>query len=171
MHDNYYKDITHLSFEERSKRNFDHPNSLDTSLLIDHIKHLKKLNAIEVPNYDFSLHARTAHTNLISPKKIILVEGILILSDPELADQLDIKVFVDTEPDVRFMRRMQRDIVERGRSIDNVTEQYTTTVRPMHIEFVEPTKKIADIIIPGGQKNDVGLKILINHLKAEAILI
>ena len=141
--------ITHLSFEQRSKTNYNHPDSLDTSLLIEHVKDLKKLNSIKVPNYDFTQHARTAQTNLVSAKKIILVEGILIFSDSELVDQLDIKVFVDTAPDIRFMRRMQRDLVELNRSMENVTKQYSTTVRPMRMQFIEPTKQIADIIIPG----------------------
>lgn len=171
MHDNYYKDITHLSIEERAKTNFDHPDALDTTLLVEHIQELKQNKSVEIPNYDFTRHARTSESTLMHPKKIILVEGILIFSNPELVKLLDIKVFVDTAPDIRFMRRMKRDMLERGRSMDDVIDQYTTTARPMHNAFVEPSKQVSDVVIPAGKKNSLGLQMVVNHLKVEAGLI
>ena len=141
----------YLAIEERAKTNFDHPNALDTKLLINHLEKLKQGEAVEVPRYDFSTHSREHVTITTMPKNIILVEGILIFTDPALRKLMDIKIYVDTQPDIRFIRRLQRDISERGRSTDSVISQYLTTVKPMHDEFVEPTKRFADIIIPNDQ--------------------
>jgi len=171
MHDNYYKDITHLSVEERACTNFDHPDSLDTDLMIEHIRDLKQNKSVEIPNYDFNEHARTSETTTTIPRKIILVEGILIFANPILVDLLDIKIYVDTDADIRFMRRVKRDMTERGRSMESVTEQYMKTVRPMHNEFVEPSKQVADVIFPARQTNTQGLQMLINHLKVKANLL
>jgi uridine kinase len=170
LHDNYYKDISHLSFEERAKTNFDHPSSLDTQLLIQHIKDLKQGFSVNVPNYDFGTHMRTKKVTNVEPKKIILVEGILIFSDPLLVEEMDVKVFVDADADRRFIRRLQRDISERGRTAEQVIEQYLTTVKPMHEAFVEPSKKVADLVIKSDEGNDpdVSLKIIVNYLKVVA---
>ena len=163
-HDSYYKDLSQWSMEKREKQNFDHPNSLDTELLVQHVQELRQGNIVDIPIYDFSTHSRTKKTTPVKPKKVILVEGILIFTEPSLTDLLDVKIFVDTESDVRLMRRIQRDCQERGRSIDQVMEQYTRTVRPMHIEFVEPSKRKADIIVPVGI-NSVALSLITDHLK------
>ena len=152
-HDFYYKDISHLSLEERAKNNFDHPHALDTKLLVEHVEKLKRGESVEVPRYNFSTHSREDITVLTKPKSIILVEGILIFTDPSLRKQMDIKIYVDTQPDIRFIRRLQRDISERGRTTESVIQQYLTTVKPMHDEFVEPTKRFADVIIPNDQNN------------------
>jgi len=148
--DAYYKDQSHLTFEERLKTNYDHPLSFDNKLLIKHIEELCKGNSIEKPIYDYELHTRKQNeTVTISPKDIIIVEGIMIFEDEELRDKLDIKIYVDTEDDIRILRRIQRDIKERGRTVDSVIEQYLSTVKPMHDKYVEPTKKYADFIIGG----------------------
>lgn len=167
VHDSYYKDISHLTFEERGKTNFDHPDSLDTSLLIQHVKDLKNGKAAHIPNYDFSTHMRTKEVTIQQPKKIVLVEGILIFSDPELVRELDIKVFVDADADIRLARRIARDVAERGRTSEQVVEQYLETVRPMHEEFVEPSKRVADIVVHShhGVDPGVALGIIVNHLK------
>ncbi|HEX6982390.1 MAG TPA: uridine kinase [Balneolaceae bacterium] len=157
QHDFYYRNLKHLPFEERSTQNFDHPASLETELMIRHIKALKEGYQVEVPDYDFTRHLRKEETKLVQPKQIILVDGILIFTEKELRKQMDIKLYVDTEDDVRLMRRIQRDIVERERSLENVLTQYEKFVRPMHLEFVEPTKRYADIIIPRGGENRVAL--------------
>ena len=166
-HDYYYKDISHLAIEERAKTNFDHPNALDTKLLINHLEKLKRGEAVEVPRYDFSTHSREHLTVTTMPKNIILVEGILIFTDPALRKLMDIKIYVDTQPDIRFIRRLQRDISERGRSTDSVISQYLTTVKPMHDEFVEPTKRFADIIIPNDQNtglNETAVSMVLSRL-------
>ena len=137
--------------EERAKNNFDHPHALDTKLLVEHVEKLKRGESVEVPRYNFSTHSREDITVLTKPKSIILVEGILIFTDPSLRKQMDIKIYVDTQPDIRFIRRLQRDISERGRTTESVIQQYLTTVKPMHDEFVEPTKRFADVIIPNDQ--------------------
>lgn len=165
-HDAYYKDLSHLPPEHRSQINFDHPNSLETELLIQHIKHLKKGSPIELPIYDFKIHTRTTQTIHIEPKPIILVEGILIFAEPELRPLFDIKIFVDTDPDIRFIRRLQRDIAERGRTAESVVNQYLTTVRPMHLEFVEQSKRYADIIIPEGGMNTVAMDMVVAQIRA-----
>ena len=150
QHDYYYRDLTHLSLDDRRKVNYDHPDSLETSLLTEHLKTLKAGQAIERPDYDFTVHNRRAQTVRIDPKPVIVVEGILIFESAELRSLMDLKVFVDTDADMRFIRRLRRDIVERGRTPHSVMDQYLATVRPMHLEFVEPSKRYADIIIPEG---------------------
>lgn len=150
QHDAYYRHMPHLSYEERTRVNYDHPASLETGLLIDHLEMLRSGVAIERPVYDFAQHLRSGETMRIEPAPVVLVEGILVLSQAELRSELDLKIFVDTDPDVRLARRIQRDIEERGRSLESVIEQYFSTVRPMHLEFVEPSKRYADLIIPEG---------------------
>jgi len=155
QHDAYYRDLSHLPPAERAQVNFDHPDSLETELLIEHLRLLTAGQPLHVPMYDFSRHCRRAETRLVEPRRVILLEGLLIFADPELRRLMDIKVYVDADPDLRFIRRLQRDIVERGRSPESVINQYLTTVRPMHLEFIEPSKRYADIIIPeGGYKPD-----------------
>lgn len=171
MHDSYYKDISHLSFEERAATNFDHPDSVDTELLVEHVKSLKAGLSIEVPNYDFSTHSRTDEVTVVEPRKVVLVEGILIFSDPKLVEEMGIKVFVEADSDVRLMRRISRDTAERGRSVDEVLAQYSETVRPMHEEFVEPSKLSADIIVQGGNSTLVALGMITSYLRHEAGLL
>lgn len=149
-HDAYYRNLVDLSFEERTRVNYDHPDSLETELLVKHLESLRSGLAIEHPVYDFSNHLRSTETVRIEPGRVVMVEGILVLSDAGLRAELDLKIFVDTDPDLRLARRLERDIAERGRSVDSVINQYFTTVRPMHIEFVEPSRRYADIIIPEG---------------------
>lgn len=160
-HDLYYRDLKHLPFEERIKQNFDHPASLETELLIRHINALIKGYPIELPQYDFANHVRKEETKTVTPLKVILVDGILIFSEPELLKLMDVKIFVDTDGDIRLLRRLKRDINERGRSVESVMEQYQKFVRPMHLEFVQPSKRYADIIIPRGGKNKVALDMVI----------
>jgi uridine kinase len=164
-HDAYYRDMPHLSFEERAHQNFDHPDSLETKLLVKHIKKLLRGEPVHVPIYDFKTHRRTDQTILVEPSPIILVDGILIFTKRKLRELMDIKVFVDTDSDVRFIRRLKRDIEERGRSLDNVIEQYLTTVRPMHMKFVEPSKRFADVIIPHGGMNRVAMAMVVSRMK------
>ncbi|MBQ9304953.1 uridine kinase [Butyrivibrio sp.] len=164
-HDSYYKAHNDLSYEDRTRLNYDHPESFDTDLLIEDVKKLKNNIAIDVPVYDYTIHNRAAETVHVIPKKVIIVEGILILENKELRDLMDIKVFVETDADERLMRRIRRDMVERARSIDSILKQYTETVKPMHEQFVEPSKKYADIIIPRGGENLTGISILQEHLK------
>ncbi len=163
-HDSYYKDLSSWTMAQREQQNFDHPNSLDTDLLVEHLKSLKSGEKALIPNYDFTTHSRTGELTLALPRRVILVEGILIFTEPALTDLLDVKIFVDTESDVRLIRRVTRDCQERGRSLDQVLEQYTKTVRPMHIEFVEPSKRQADIIVPVGI-NSVALSLITDHLR------
>lgn len=165
-HDAYYHHNPHLSYEERTRVNYDHPNSLDTRLLIHHIRQLLALRPIERPVYDFVNHLRSPASVRVVPQPVILVEGILIFAEPELRELMDIKVFVDTDADVRFIRRMQRDVQERGRSLASVVEQYLTTVRPMHLDFVEPSRRYADIIIPEGGLNRVAMDMVVSRLDA-----
>ena len=164
-HDSYYKAHNDLSYEDRTRLNYDHPESFDTDLLIEDVKKLKNNIAIDVPVYDYTIHNRADETVHVMPKKVIIVEGILILENKELRDLMDIKVFVETDADERLMRRIRRDMVERARSIDSILKQYTETVKPMHEQFVEPSKKYADIIIPRGGENLTGISILQEHLK------
>ncbi|MGH9729660.1 MAG: uridine kinase [Candidatus Acidiferrales bacterium] len=164
--DHYYKDLSHLPLEERSKRNFDHPNALDTELFIEHIRQLKSGNAIERPVYDFTEHRRVRETARLESRPAILVEGILIFENEALRDLMDIKIFVDTDADLRFIRRLVRDIRDRGRTLESVIEQYQKTVRPMHLEFVEPSKRYADIIIPEGGHNEVGVDLVIQKVRS-----
>jgi uridine kinase len=161
QHDSYYRDLKHLPFEERIKHNFDHPASLETELLIRHINALIEGYPIEVPRYDFANHIRKEETTSVTPKEVILIDGILIFSEPELLDLMDVKIFVDTDDDIRLLRRLKRDINERGRSVESVMEQYQKFVRPMHLEFVQPSKRYADVIIPRGGKNKVALDMVL----------
>ncbi len=165
-HDAYYKDLSHLSFEERRKVNFDHPDSLDTALLVEHLKQLKQGHSVEVPVYDFTTHTRTRQTRTVNPAPIILVEGILIFAEPELRDLFDVRLFVDTDADLRIIRRIKRDVQERGRTLDSVIEQYMETVRPMHLEFVEPSKRYAHVIIPEGGHNITAIKMVAARIRA-----
>ena len=164
QHDSYYRDRSHLSAEERTKINYDHPDALETSLLTEHIERLFTGQAVEIPIYDFSTHTRMHKCRHVVPAKVIVVEGILILADPVLRKLFDIKVFVDTDPDLRFIRRMERDIAERGRTRESVVRQYIETVRPMHLEFVEPSKRYADIIVPEGGFNLVAVDMLVTKI-------
>lgn len=163
--DAYYKSFDGLSMQEREKLNFDHPETFDNELMIQHLMALKKRVPVEMPIYDFSNHLRTKQTVQLKPAKIIIVEGILIYENKTLRDLMDIKIFVDTDADIRILRRIRRDMVERGRTLNSIIEQYHTTVRPMHIEFVEPSKKYANIIIPEGGFNKIGIDMLIAQIK------
>jgi uridine kinase len=163
--DAYYKDQAHLTFEERLKTNYDHPNAFDHDLLIDHLKRLLAYQSIEKPVYDYTLYTRSTETIRVEPKDVIILEGILILEDERLRELMDIKVYVDTDADVRILRRMERDIRERGRAIESVIQQYLTVVRPMHLQFIEPSKRYADLIIPEGGYNDVAINLLINQIR------
>jgi uridine kinase len=165
-HDSYYRDVTDLSFEERARINYDHPNSLETPLLVAHLNMLRAGEPVEVPVYDFTQHNRAEATETAEPRKVIIVDGLLILWDAELRRMMDIKVFVDTDADLRFIRRLRRDIQERGRSAESVIDQYTATVRPMHLEFVEPSKRYADVIIPDGGYNLVGVDMLLTKIRS-----
>jgi uridine kinase len=165
-HDAYYKDLRDLPPAQREIVNFDHPDSLETELLVTHVKALKNGMAVEVPIYDFTTHSRTNRTTRVLPQPVILVDGILIFAEPALRELFDVKIFVDTPPDVRLIRRMERDIRERGRSVESVMHQYTTTVRPMHMEFVEPSKRFADVIIPEGGLNPVAMDMVVSRIEA-----
>ncbi len=169
QHDSYYRDLSHIPLEERVKQNFDHPSSLETELLIRHIEALKEGYQIELPIYDFVAHTRSDKTLKKAPKSIILVDGILIFAEPDLLDQMDIKIFVDTDGDVRLLRRLNRDINERGRELNGVLNQYERFVRPMHLEFVEPSKRYADIIIPRGGENTIALEMVIALIKGKLL--
>lgn len=165
MQDSYYKDQSDLTFEERTKTNYDHPHAFDTDLLITHLNQLLQGEAIEIPIYDFTIHNRKAETVREEPKDIIIVEGILILEDERLRNLFDIKIYVDTDADIRILRRLTRDIRDRGRTVESVIDQYLTVVRPMHLQFIEPTKRYADLIIPEGGKNKVAIEILVATIK------
>jgi uridine kinase len=163
-HDAYYKAHPDMSFEERSKLNYDHPDSFESDRMAEDVRKLIKGYAIDMPVYDYVNHNRSDETVRVEPKTVIVMEGILILENKELRDLMDIKIFVDTDADERLMRRIQRDMIERGRSIESIIQQYSETVKPMHEEFVEPSKKHADIIIPRGGENTVGLDMLITYM-------
>lgn len=165
-HDAYYKDLGHLPPNQRAQINFDHPDSLDNELMIQHILELKSYKTVALPVYDFSTDSRTMETIEVKPQRIIIVEGILIFAVPDLRKLFDLKIFVDTDPDLRFIRRLQRDITERGRSTESVIHQYLTTVRPMHLDFVEPSKRYADVIIPEGGFNTAALDLVVARLEA-----
>ena len=165
-HDSYYKAHDELNYDQRARLNYDHPESFDTQLMIDDIKSLRKNHEIDIPVYDFTVHNRSKNETVhIVPKKVIIVEGILILENEQLRSLMDIKVFVDADADERLMRRMKRDMIERARSVESVLTQYEQTVKPMHEQFIEPSKKYADIIIPRGGENSTGIFILQEHLK------
>ena len=165
MHDSYYRDRSDIPLEERRRANYDHPDALETSLMVEHVSRLQRWQAVDLPLYDFTTYTRQGETLPVSPRPVIILEGILVLSDERLRSFMDIKVFVETDSDVRFIRRLQRDVKERGRSVDSVIEQYLRTVRPMHLEFVEPSKRYADIIIPVGGYNAVGVDMLITKIQ------
>lgn len=165
-HDYYYKAHPELPFEERTKLNYDHPDSIETSLLIEHLKELKKGYTIYRPEYSFVEHQRLNETVEVVPKKVIILDGILIFENKELRDLMDIKIFVDTDADIRFIRRLLRDVEKRGRTLNSVVMQYCTTVKPMHEQFVEPSKKFADIIVPEGGHNEVALNMIIEKIRS-----
>jgi uridine kinase len=164
-HDSYYRNFDALSPEEKHRINFDHPDSLETELLVRHLDALCKGSAVEVPIYDFTTHSRKSETQRVEPRRVVIVEGILVLAEPELRKRIHIKLFVDTPADIRFVRRLMRDIQARGRSVESVIEQYVSTVRPMHEEFVEPSKRHADLIIPEGGENQVALDAIIARVQ------
>lgn len=163
--DAYYRDQSHLPMEERKKTNYDHPLAFDHDLLISHLNQLLERKPIEKPVYDYTQHTRSRETVAVAPKDVIIVEGILILEDERLRALMDIKVFVDTDADIRILRRIERDVKSRGRSLDSVIQQYLTTVRPMHQQFVEPSKRYADLIIPEGGYNQVAVDLLVNQIR------
>ena len=165
-HDNYYKAHHDMPYEERAKLNYDHPDSFDTELLVEGLKELKKGHPITCPVYDYSIHDRTDRTITIQPTRVVIVEGILIFESRELCEQMDIKIFVDTDADVRILRRIVRDVRDRGRSLESVINQYLNTVKPMHEQFVEPSKRRADIIIPEGGHNQVALDMVVERVRA-----
>ncbi|HJK95307.1 MAG TPA: uridine kinase [Polyangiaceae bacterium LLY-WYZ-15_(1-7)] len=165
-HDSYYRDRPELSYDERCGLNFDHPSALETTLLVEHVRTLREGQAVEVPIYDFTTHRRLPETRPVEPRNVIVVEGILVLADPALRDLMDIKIFVDTDADIRAFRRIRRDIEHRGRTFQQVRDQYYKTVRPMHLQFVEPSKRWADLIIPEGGDNRVALDVLIAKIQA-----
>lgn len=165
-HDSYYRNRADLTYDERCALNFDHPSSLETSLMVEHVRKLRKNEDVEVPIYDFTTHRRLPETRMTAAKPVLIVEGILVLAEPELRELMDIKIFVDTDADIRAFRRIRRDIEHRGRSFDSIREQYYKTVRPMHNQFVEPSKRWADLIIPEGGDNRVALDVLITKLQA-----
>ncbi len=165
-HDSYYLDRPDLSYEERCQLNFDHPEALETSLMIHHVRELKRSRAVDVPVYDFKKHRRSPDTRRVEPSPIIVCEGILLFNDQELRDELDLAIFVDTDADIRVLRRVRRDMEQRGRSFDSVREQYYATVRPMHLQFVEPSKRWADVIIPEGGDNHVALDLIVAKIQS-----
>lgn len=165
-HDAYYRELKDLPPNQRAQVNFDHPDSLETELLIEHVKQLKQGLAVEVPLYDFTTHSRTGDTVRVAPQRVVIVEGILIFAEPRLRELFDIKIFVDTDADLRFIRRLHRDITERGRTTESVINQYMATVRPMHLEFVEPSKRYADVIIPEGGFNSVAMDMVTARIEA-----
>ena len=164
-HDNYYKQHNELTYEERAKLNYDHPDAFDTDMMIEHLRLLKQGVAIDCPTYDFTVHNRAEGILHVEPEKVIVVEGILIFQDLELCREMDIKIFVDTDADVRLCRRIRRDVRKRGRTIESVIDQYLTTVKPMHEQFVEPSKKNADLIVPEGGKNLIALEMIVGRIQ------
>jgi uridine kinase len=168
-HDRYYRDRNDLRLEERAALNYDHPDSLETDLLVQHVRTLKAGTAVEAPRYDFTRHARLTEKDTLEPRRALIIEGILIFTDAALRDLMDIKVFVDTDSDTRFIRRLQRDVAERGRTMESVIDQYQSTVKPMHREFVEPSKRYADVIIPLGGHNTVAVDLLLTMLRSVAV--
>lgn len=165
-HDRYYRDRNDLRLEERAALNYDHPDSLETDLLVHHVTELRAGRPVRVPTYDFALYARRSSTELIEPRPTIIVEGILIYTDARLREMIDIKVFVDADADTRFIRRLRRDVSERGRTMESVIDQYLGTVKPMHLEFVEPSKRYADIIIPIGGYNPVAIDMVLSMIRS-----
>ena len=167
-HDRYYRDRSELRLEERAAMNYDHPDSLETDLMVRHLEALRAGRPVEVPTYDFARYARLANTETAHPRRTIIAEGILIFTDPALRALLDVKVFVDADDDIRFIRRLKRDVAERGRTMESVIEQYQSTVKPMHLEFVEPSKRYADIIVPQGGHNTIAIDMLLTLIRSLA---
>lgn len=165
--DAYYKDLAHLSFEERKRVNFDHPDAFDTDLMVAHLEQLQAGRAIPKPTYDFAAHTRASRTISVEPRDVVVVDGILLFAEPRLRELFDFRIFVDVSDDVRFIRRLQRDVAERGRDMHDVIRQYLATVRPMHLEFVEPSKRYADVIIPEGGHNRVGVEMILARVEVE----
>ena len=168
QHDSYYRDRSAISPAERARVNYDHPDALETSLLVDHVRALREGNRVDVPVYDFSTHTRTTEVVPLVPRKVVIVEGILVLAEPALRDLMAMRVFVDTDADIRLIRRLRRDMRDRGRTLESVVDQYLETVRPMHLEFVEPSKRHAHIIVPEGGENDVAVEMLVARIQAIA---
>jgi uridine kinase len=166
-HDSYYRDRSDLSFEARSRLNFDHPESLDTDLLVEHLGALREGRPVDVPNYDFKIHARLAERRRVVPTRIVIVEGILVFVEERVRRLLDVKIFVDTDADIRVFRRIRRDLEQRGRTFQSVREQYYATVRPMHLQFVEPSKRWADLIVPEGGDNHIAIDLILGKLRHE----
>jgi len=164
-HDSYYRDLGHLPLEERARLNFDHPDALETELLVEHLRRLQAGQPVDVPCYDFATYTRTGQSRRVDPRPVILVEGILIFVDRQLRDMMDVKLYVDTDADLRLIRRLQRDTGERGRTLESVIRQYVETVRPMHLEFVEPSKRYADIIIPSGGFNATAIEMIVARIQ------
>ena len=164
-HDNYYHPHPELSPAEREELNFDHPDALDNQLLVQHLDALRAWQAIDVPLYDFTTHLRLPETRRVVPAKVVIVEGILLLADSDVRSRLDLKLYVDTDSDIRILRRLRRDMQERGRTFEQVRQQYNKTVRPMHLQFVEPSKRYADVIIPEGGHNQVALELIVGRLQ------
>lgn len=164
-HDNYYKAHDDMDYDERSRLNYDHPNAFDTELMIEHLKALKQGKSVECPIYDYTIHNRSKDTITIAPNKVIIVEGILIFENKDLCDLMDIRIFVDTDAELRIIRRIQRDVMERARSLESVINQYLETVKPMHEQYVEPSKKNANVIVPEGGYNQAAMEMIRNHIK------
>jgi uridine kinase len=165
QHDSYYRDLSYLPLEERTQLNFDHPDALETELLVSHLRQLQAGEPVEVPIYDFATYRRSEETRRVEPRPVILLEGLLIFVDKELREMMDVKLYVDTDADLRFIRRLERDIQERSRTMESVIHQYLTTVRPMHLEFVEPSKRYADIIIPSGGFNTTAIEVIVARVE------
>jgi len=165
-HDSYYRDLSHLTEDERALVNFDHPDALETALLVEHLSSLRAGHGVEIPRYDFGQHVRRPETQPLMPCPLVLVEGILVLSDERLRAQFDLKIFVDTDADLRLLRRLGRDIEQRGRSFDSVREQYFATVRPMHLAYVEPSKRWADVIVPEGGDNRAAIELIVGKVQS-----
>jgi uridine kinase len=168
QHDAYYRDLSHLPFEQRAVFNFDHPNAFETELCVRHLDALLAGHSIESPIYDYANHLRSDSARTVMPRPVVLVEGILVLAESDLRDRMDIKIYVDTADDVRLIRRITRDLIERNRTIESILDQYERFVRPMHLEFVEPSKRFADVIIPGGGKNEVAMEMVLARVAAIA---
>ncbi len=166
QHDSYYRDRSHLPFEERCRLNFDHPDALETELLVAHLRALRQGRAVDVPIYDFRTHERLPKTRRVEPAEIVVVEGILVLAEPELRKLCDLKIYVDTDADIRVFRRIRRDLEERGRTFESIRDQYYATVRPMTLQFVEPSRRYADVIVPEGGKNEVAMDLLVSKLRS-----
>jgi uridine kinase len=169
QHDSYYYDNSHLSSEERSRCNYDHPNSLDTALMVNHLGALITGHPVNVPIYDFTNHSRLEQTIRLLPAPVILVEGILVFAEPDLRALMDIRIYVDTDADIRFIRRLNRDVKERKRTVDSIVSQYMSTVRPMHLEFVEPSKRYADVIVPEGGNNLVAMDMIVSRIRTSLV--